>query len=68
MNPAEIHVGVLPAHAPDTAVAVLESFARRMSDDVAPVLEEATGARWVFHAEDSTRLSNDDPRPLRLPR
>jgi predicted Zn-dependent protease len=62
MNRAEIHVGVLPAHAPDTPVDVLESFARRLSDDVVPVLEEATGTRWIFHAEDSTRLSNDDPR------
>lgn len=62
MPPIEIHVGMLAAHSPSTGAEELEAFVRQLTVDVAPALEEATGARWVFHLEDPARLTTDDPR------
>lgn len=61
MSATEIQIGVLPAYSPDTDPEVLERFGRILAGDVAPVLEEATGVRWVFSSEPSTRLPDDDP-------
>lgn len=58
----EIHVAVLPAPSPELRADQLSAFARRLGEDVKPALEEATGIRWVFHVEELTRLSTDDPR------
>ena len=61
MVAADIHVGLLVAHAPGASVEELEAFAARLADDVAPRMAEVTGVRWRFHPEEATRLSTDDP-------
>ena len=61
MVAADIHVGLIVAHAPGATVEELEAFAARVAHDVAPVMAEATGMRWRFHPEEATRLSSDDP-------
>lgn len=62
MNPAEIHIGMLPIRSPDMSAEELESFARQLAADVQPVLGNATGVSWSFHLEAPNRLSGDDPR------
>lgn len=59
---AAIHIGILPAHSPGSPTYDLERAASRAAQDVAPSLEKATGASWIFHVEAPTRLSSDDPR------
>lgn len=63
MHPTEINIGVIAIHSPEGATQGLESFAMRLTEDVAPALEAATGARWIFHLEEPSRLGSDDPRP-----
>ncbi len=58
----QIHIGVVPVRAPDMSADVLEGFARRVTADIGPVLENATGASWSFHLEVPHRLASDEPR------
>lgn len=58
----QIHIGMVPVRSPDMPADVLESFARRVTADIGPVLENATGASWSFHMEAPHRLVSDEPR------
>ena len=57
-----LHVAVVAAHSPAASADALTAFARRLADDVAPVLEEASGTRWAFHPEERVGLPGDEPR------
>lgn len=61
MPRSEVHVGVFVASSPATPVEALQACAMRMTE-VARVLDDASGMRWVFHPEEPMGLQTDEPR------
>ena len=62
MADTEINVGVVIASSPVSDGEAMRHFSRRLTEDVAGELRRATGAAWIFHAEEPTRLGDDNPR------
>lgn len=62
MRDTEVNAGILIAYSPTANLDRLREFCRRLIGDVQDELIGATGAKWNFHIEEPTNLSDDNPR------
>ena len=55
-------MGVLVSRTPMAEEEPLRAFVRRLMDDTAAALEEATGVRWIFYPVTPDQMQDDAPR------
>lgn len=62
MPEPEMNVGIMLALSRKADTEGMEAFARQLSRDAGPEIEEGTGIRWVFHFAEPAVLESDSPR------
>jgi len=62
MSIQEVHVGMIIAHSPEASIRSLRRLLEWAVGEAGPILDRASGWRWRFHYEGSTRLATDDAR------